>query len=79
MDAATKALGGRIRLARTSSGIAQWELGDRCGMGSESQSRISLYERGKRDMKVSMVISLAEILNVSDYWLLTGKGKMEVS
>lgn len=79
MDAATKALGERIRLARTSSGIAQWELGDRCGMGSKSQSRISLYERGQRNMKVSMVILLAETLNVSDCWLLTGKGGMEVS
>lgn len=57
----------RLRMARASLGITQMQAAERAGI---SQSLLSLYEHGKRDMLYSALKSLAIEYHVSADWLV---------
>lgn len=66
-----KTFGERLRQARKEKGLKQPELAAACGW--ESQSRISMYEQGKRVPDAEDVRKLANCLNVSAAWLQFGE------
>lgn len=63
-DARTEreALGSRIRAWRQRRHFSQAELAERSGV---TQSTLSNYENGKREPAVSVLIHIAEVLDVS--------------
>ena len=63
-DARTEreALGSRIRTWRQRRRFSQSELAERSGV---TQSTLSNYENGKREPAVSILIHIAEVLDVS--------------
>jgi len=63
-------LGIRLRKARTDKHLSMDELAERAGYGNRSS--IACIETGKRGLPVEKAIVLAEILEVSPYYLLTG-------
>ena len=67
-------IGERIKLARSLKGYSQAELSERCGW--EHQSRISSYERDKREPDKEDVETLAAVLGVRAPWLFFGDGTM---
>lgn len=69
-----KTFGDRLREARLYRKLAQPQLAKLCGW--DSQSRISMYERGKREPKQSDARKLAQALNVKESWLWNGEGDM---
>lgn len=69
-------IGNRIKKARKRAGITQPELAKKCGW--ESQSRISMYERGVREPSYSDLRSLSRALGASIHWLLDGQAEISV-
>ena len=65
----------RLRKARIEKNLSQVDLGRLTGA---SQSKIAALESG-RNKKPTNIIELSEILEVSAYWLETGKGEMHPS
>ena len=63
-------LGQRIRALRREQGLSQAELADRLGI---SASTMGMYEQGRREPALAMVICLARELNVTTDFLLTGR------
>ncbi len=61
------AIGERLKMARKMSGLSQQELGDRAGI---SKMSISKYEREEATPKSSILINLADALDVSIEYLL---------
>jgi transcriptional regulator with XRE-family HTH domain len=71
----TSTVGGRIRAARESAGMTQGELAVACGWHEESadgQSRISNYERGKREPTLDDLVTLGRALKVDPAELAFG-------
>jgi len=62
--------GKRLREARERKGLTQLELAKLANLG---ESTISFYELGRREPNYDILIRLAEILEVSPNYLLTGK------
>lgn len=63
-------LGRRIAVLRYKAGISQAELARRLNL---SPSTIGMYEQGRREPPVDILISLSNEFNVSLDYLLTGK------
>lgn len=64
--------GRRLRELRESKKLTQAELAKICTLG---ESTISFYESGKREPNYEVLLSLAEKLNTTPNYLLTGKGE----
>lgn len=62
-----KTIADRIKVARENLGITKKELAERLGL---HESSISKYETGKVDFPVSRIRDLANILGVTESWLL---------
>lgn len=62
----------RIRLARESAGLTQYELASRC---SVRDLAISLAELGKSTPKASLLLSIAQSTGTTVDWILTGDGQ----
>ena len=65
-------LGLRIKEIRESKGISQRELARRLKL---KQSSVSNYESGNREPSLEILVKIANILEVSTDYLLTGKEK----
>ena len=63
-------LGERIAALRRVRGLSQAELAGRLGI---SPSAMGMYEQGRREPSVQIIIALARELDVSTDFLLTGK------
>ena len=63
-------LGERIAALRRTRGMSQAELAGRLGI---SASAMGMYEQGRREPSVQIIIALARELDVSTDFLLTGK------
>ena len=63
-------LGERIGALRRARGFSQAELAGRLGI---SPSAMGMYEQGRREPAVQIIIALARELEVSTDFLLTGK------
>lgn len=74
MDFENMAFGERIRYAREQKGLSQKELADLVPM---SQPALHNTENG-RNKGSTKIVEIANILNVSPDWLLTGKGELPV-
>ena len=57
-------VGARIREAREAAGLTQKELGEKCDWGEEAQSRVSHYERNKREPTLAELERMAKALGV---------------
>lgn len=62
-------LGERIALLRSKLGWSQAELARRLNI---SPSAVGMYEQGRREPPVDILVSLARVLGVSMDYLLTG-------
>ncbi len=60
-------LGGRLKRARTMSGLSQVELGERVGV---TGSTINRYEQDRRKPDPDTLVAMADVLGVSIDWLL---------
>lgn len=60
-------IAGRIKLTRKNLGMTKRELAEKMGLHETS---IAKYELGKVDFPVSRIRELAEILGVTESWLL---------
>lgn len=67
-------IGERIKEARTDLKLSQESLGKRLGVSREA---VSQWERGDSEPTPSRVVEIAQALNCSHYWLVTGKGLKE--
>ncbi len=63
-------MGRRIAVARTAKGLGQKELAESIG---KTSGGMSLIEAGKREPSVKTVTAIAEKLEVSAGWIMTGK------
>ena len=63
-------LGIRIALLRVEKGWSQAELARRIGV---SPSAVGMYEQGRREPSLALVVCLAQALDVTTDYLLTGK------
>ena len=63
-------LGLRIALLRVDKGWSQAELAKRIGV---STSAVGMYEQGRREPSIALVVCLAQALDVTTDYLLTGK------
>ncbi len=63
-------LGERIALLRRGNGWSQAELSERLHV---SASTIGMYEQGRREPSLEVLVKLAEAFGVSADYLLTGK------
>lgn len=54
-----------IQKHREQAGVSQEQLGNRCGWGNKSQSRISNYETGKRTPSLEDMRLIVSALNNS--------------
>lgn len=63
-------LGPRIALLRRSQGLNQAELAQRLGL---SPSTVGMYEQGRREPDCQTLCALAEILQTTTDFLLTGR------
>lgn len=63
-------LGMRIALLRIRNNWSQAELAQRIGV---SNSAIGMYEQGRREPSLDLVVRLAQELGVTTDYLLTGK------
>jgi len=66
-------LGQRIRTARRERGLNQDELSRSLEIHRNSLVR---YERGERGIDVDLLVKIADALQVSFHWLVTGEGEM---
>lgn len=64
-------IGDRMREARKALGLSQTGAAYRCGW--ESQSRVSMYERGQRSPDYDDLARIAAAYGVRQEWLLTGE------
>ena len=62
-------LGARIAGLRREAGFSQAELADRLGI---SASAVGMYEQGRRDPAVDMLVAMAEVFGDTTDYLLTG-------
>lgn len=69
MKEAFQNLGQHLRSARSRWGLSQDELAVRCGL---TQAHISYFERGERQPTLAQLARLAEVLQVSLQWFLSG-------
>lgn len=67
-----KKLGERIRAARIASGFSQEDLGDALKL---TRSSVSLWEKGRSVPEDENLKVLADVLQVTPEYLVTGKGK----
>lgn len=67
-------LGLRIADLRKQVGMSQEELGQRLGL---SACAVGSYEQGRRKPSADILVSMAEELDVSVDYLLTGKFRFE--
>lgn len=63
-------LGLRIALLRVEKGWSQAELARRIGV---SPSAVGMYEQGRREPSLTLLVCLAQVLCVSTDYLLTGE------
>lgn len=63
-------IGLRIAALRKRAGLSQRELGQRLGV---SASAVGMYEQGRREPSAEKLVRLAEILEVTVDYLLTGE------
>ena len=63
-------LGFRIAMLRREQGLSQAELARRLHI---SASAVGMYEQGRREPSLDLVVALAKELGVSTDFLLTGK------
>ena len=63
-------LGARIAALRRDRGLSQAELAHRLGI---SPSAVGMYEQGRREPSVELLVAMAEEFHVSTDYLLTGK------
>ena len=63
-------MGKRIAQLRQSKGLSQAKLAKALGL---STSAIAMYEQGRREPSVSVLIALADTLDVTLDYLITGK------
>lgn len=63
-------LGARIAALRRDQGLSQAELAHRLGI---SPSAVGMYEQGRREPSVELLVALAGEFHVSTDFLLTGK------
>lgn len=63
-------LGLRIALLRAEKGWSQAELAKRIGV---SASAVGMYEQGRREPSLALLVCLAQELDVTTDYLLTGK------
>ncbi|WP_341313506.1 helix-turn-helix transcriptional regulator [Paraburkholderia sp. IMGN_8] len=61
-----------LRLLRDKRGMSQETLADRAGL---HRTQLSVIERGRRNMKLETLISLAAALDVTEIELLTDSGE----
>ena len=67
-------LGARIAALRRQAGFSQAELAQRLRI---SASAVGMYEQGRREPAVDLLVSLADIFGVSVDYLLTGSPRTE--
>ena len=67
-------LGSRIAALRRGAGLSQTELADRLRV---SPSAVGMYEQGRREPGVEMLVAIARIFDVSTDYLLTGTPQTE--
>lgn len=65
-------MGDRIAQLRHKKGLSQVALGKRLGL---SASAIGMYEQGRREPPIDILISLAREFGVTTDYLLTGRSK----
>ena len=65
-------MGDRIAQLRHKKGLSQAALGKRLGL---SASAIGMYEQGRREPSICVLISLAREFDVTTDYLLTGSAK----
>ena len=63
-------LGARIAALRRQAGLSQGELAKRLQI---SPSAVGMYEQGRREPSAELLVALAQNLNVTVDYLLTGK------
>ena len=68
-------LGSRIRFIRSQTGYNQTEFGREIGA---AQTSVSAWEKDISVPVDSAIISICRIFNISEKWLRTGEGPMEV-
>lgn len=65
----------RLKLLRKRKGLSQDAFGEVLGITGASISR---YEAGNREVTDSLVKLISQSFNISESWLRTGEGEMEV-
>ena len=68
-------LGSRIRFVRSQTGYNQTEFGREIGA---AQTSVSAWEKDISVPVDSAIISICRVFNISEEWLRTGEGPMEV-
>ena len=63
-------LGLRIALLRVEKGWSQAELAKRIGV---STSAVGMYEQGRREPSLALLVCLAQTLGITTDYLLTGE------
>lgn len=62
--------GKRMAILRMSMGLSQAKLSTRLGVSS---STVGMYEQGRREPSLDMLVRIARVLGVSTDYLLTGE------
>jgi transcriptional regulator with XRE-family HTH domain len=70
----SEAIGNRIRDARESAGLTQFELGAAIGV---RESQVSCWERGVNEPRGSTIVDIAKVLKVRAGWLLDNEGERQ--
>ena len=65
-------IGPRIAALRRDANLSQLELAQRLKI---SPSAVGMYEQGRREPALEVVVAMSEIFGVSTDYLLTGKGR----
>ena len=63
-------IGARISALRRKAGLSQAALAQRLGV---SASAVGMYEQGRREPAANMLVTMAQVFEVSTDYLLTGK------
>ena len=69
-------MGERIAQLRRKHGLSQAKLANALGL---SASTIAMYEQGRREPSISIIVALADALGVTIDYLLTGRSRQETS
>lgn len=67
-------LGARIAALRRKAGISQADLAKRIGV---SASAVGMYEQGRREPAADLLVTMAQVFEVSTDYLLTGRASDE--